>query len=68
MARGRDMAAAAFLALAHCSTHDAHVTGTITELPSQSQTMWSPARCLSLMEATVDRLDLESLVQHAPRL
>ena len=68
LARGRGMAAAAFLTLAHCSAHDAHVTGTITELSSQSQTVWSPGRCRSLMEATVDRLYLKISVQHGTLL
>jgi hypothetical protein len=62
------MAEAAFLALAHCSTHDAHVTGTITELPSHAQTVYSPGRCRSLMRATVDRLYLKWEVQHPTRL
>ena len=44
------------------------ITGTITELPSQPQTVWSPGRCRSLSDGTVDRLYLEVLVQHTPRL
>ena len=43
-------------------------TGTITELPSQAQTVYSPGRCRSLSDATVDRLYLKWEVQHDPRL
>ena len=43
-------------------------TGTITELPSQPQTVWSPGRCRSLSDGAVDRLYLKVWVQHTPRL
>ena len=48
--------------------HVSGLTGTITELASQSQPPMSPARCLSLTARTVDRLDLESLVQQVFQL
>ena len=44
------------------------ITGTITELPSQAQTVYSPGRCRSLRARTVDRLYLKVEVQHATRL
>jgi hypothetical protein len=43
-------------------------TGTITELPSQAQTVYSPGRCRSLSDGAVDRLYLKWEVQHTPRL
>ena len=43
-------------------------TGTITELPSQAQTVYSPGRCRSLTARAVDRLYLKGWVQHTPRL
>ena len=43
-------------------------TGTITELPSQAQTVYSPGRCRSLSDGTVDRLYPKVQVQHTPRL
>ena len=48
--------------------HVSGFTGTITELPSQAQTVYSPARCLSLTARAVDRLYLKGWVQHTPRL
>ena len=48
--------------------HVFEITGTITELSSQPQTMWSPARCRLLSDATVDCLYLKSSVQHGTRL
>ena len=44
------------------------ITGTITELSPQSLTALELSPWMSLMEATVDRLDLERLVQQATRL
>ena len=48
--------------------HVFEITGTITELPSQAQTVYSPGRCRSLSDATVDRLYLKGWVQHPTRL
>ena len=45
-----------------------HFTGTITELPSQAQTVYSPGRCRSLSSATVDRLYLKVSVQQVFQL
>ena len=44
------------------------ITGTITELPSQPQTVYSPGRCRSLSDGAVDRLYLKGWVQHPTRL
>jgi hypothetical protein len=68
MARGRDMALEVGVLVPESVRHVSGFTGTITELPSQPQTVWSPARYRSLSDATVDRLYLEVLVQHDPRL
>jgi hypothetical protein len=48
--------------------HVFEITGTITELPSQAQTVWSPGRCRSLSSATVDRLYLKVSVQQVFQL
>ena len=44
------------------------ITGTITELPSQAQTVYSPGRCRSLSDGTVDRLYLKVSVQRGFQL
>ena len=68
MTRGSRMAAEVGVLVFESVRYVFEFTGTITELPSQPQTVWSPARCRSLTEATVDRLYLKGWVQHTPRL
>jgi len=68
LARGSHMAAEVSTRVCHSVPCMIHVTGTITELPSQSQPPMSPGRCRSLNIATVDRLYLKVEVQHATRL
>ena len=68
MARGTGMALEVAMLVFESAACLRHFTGTITELPSQAQTVYSPARCRSLSSATVDRLYLKGWVQHTPRL
>ena len=68
MPRGRDMAAEVSVMVPESARHVSGITGTITELPSQAQTVYSPGRCRSLTARAVDRLYLKGWVQHTPRL
>ena len=68
MPRGSHMALEVAVLVFESVRHVFEITGTITELPSQAQTVYSPGRCRSLSDATVDRLDLKGWVQHATRL
>ena len=65
MARGTGRAAEVSVRVQHAEAYAQQFTGTITELLSQPQPPMSTARCLSQMTRTVDRLDLESVVQQA---
>ena len=68
MARGSSMVLEVAVLVFESARHVFEITGTITELPSQAQTVYSPARCRSLTARTVDRLYLKWEVQHTPRL
>ena len=68
MARGTGMAAEVAVLVFESARHVFEITGTITELPSPAQTVYSPGRCRSLSDGTVDRLYLKWEVQHTPRL
>ena len=56
MPRGRGMAAEVSVRVQHAEAYAQQFTGTITELPSQSQPPMSPGRSRSLSDGTVDRL------------
>ena len=68
LARGRDMATEVAVLVFESAACLRHFTGTITELLSQPQTVWSPARCRSLSDATVDRLYLKGSVRRGFQL
>jgi len=68
MPRGSRMAAEVAVLVSESVRHVSGITGTITELLSQPQTVYSPGRCRSLSDAPVDRLYLKGWVQHTPRL
>ena len=68
MPRGRDMALGVGVLVPESVRHVSGFTGTITELPSQAQTVYSPARYRSPTGGAVDRLYLKGWVQHTPRL
>jgi len=68
MPRGSSMAEEVSMLVPSSAAYVSGFTGTITELPSQSLTALELSPWMSLMEATVDRLDLERLVQQAARL
>ena len=66
--RGSRMALEVAVLVFESVRHVFEITGTITELPSQAQTVYSPARCRSLSGATVDRLYLKVSVQQVFQL
>ena len=68
MPRGSRMVLEVAMLVFESARHLFEITGTITELPSQAQTVYSPGRCRSLSDAPVDRLYLKGWVQHTPRL
>ena len=68
MTRGSRMAAEVGVLVFESVRYVFEFTGTITEPQPQSQTAYSPARCLSPTAAPVDRLYLKGWVQHTPRL
>lgn len=68
MPRGSHMVLEVAVLVSESVRHVSGFTGTITELPSQAQTVYSPGRCRSLRGAPVDRLYPKVQVQHTPRL
>jgi hypothetical protein len=68
VARGSNMALEVAVEVQHAAACLQQITGTITELPSLAQAVYSPGRCRSLSSATVDRLYLKVSVQHRTRL
>ena len=68
MPRGRDMVMEVVVVRTGSAACAQQFTGTITELPSQAQTVYSPGRCRSQMTRTVDRLYLKVSVQQVFQL
>jgi hypothetical protein len=68
MPRGSSMAAEVAVLVFESVRQVFEITGTITELPSQAQTVYSPGRCRSLTARTVDRLYLKVSVQRGFQL
>ena len=68
MPRGTGMAVEVSVLVSESVRHVSESTGTITELPSQSLTALELSPWMQLAAGTVDRLDLERLVQQAARL
>ena len=66
--RGSRMAMEVGMLVFESARHVLEFTGTITELPSQAQTVYSPGRCRSLSRATVGRLYLKVSVQQVFQL
>ena len=66
--RGSSMAAEVSVLVSESARHVSGFTGTITELSPQSLTALELSPWMQLAAGTVDRLDLERLVQQAARL
>ena len=68
MPRGSSMAEEVAAEVPSSAAYVSGFTGTITELPPQSLTALGLSPWMQLAARAVDRLDLERLVQHDPRL
>ena len=68
MPRGSRMAAEVGVLVPESVRHVSGFTGTITELPSQAQTVYSPGRYRSPTGGAVDRLYLRVWVQQVFQL